>query len=187
MATVSKCSKCDSPAVRRTWRVNWCAKHYRFSSMRQVAQARKLYAPTFDEMQEMVDSLDGMKCPHCERKMNWLLKENAALVITLQHYRNGTIGVLCKSCNSRHAAQPGDEFTEIPLTHKRCHKCSQVLPRTAFGRNRGRTRSACKTCNVKASSAYFKANSTKVNARQNRSRAIKRNELYRQILNGEVT
>ena len=84
----------------------------------------------------MLSHLTGMECPHCKREMHWDRSHGTASQITLQHYRSGLMGFLCHSCNVRHAAQDGDSFVTIPITHKLCRDCNQVKPLDAFGFNR---------------------------------------------------
>ena len=50
------------------------------------------------------------ECPECGTAMNWFTADGASTVATIQHYRDGTIAIVCKSCNTRHAFMDGDSY-----------------------------------------------------------------------------
>lgn len=131
------CRYCKVPTTHKRWNSWMCLMHSRFSQMRSDARKEGNLIPTMDQLHNFHAGLKDMKCPHCQVKMNWLKKDGTRTVITLQHYRNGSMGFLCFSCNSRHSKGNGDDFMDIPITHKRCSCCRYVLPMNAFGTETG--------------------------------------------------
>jgi hypothetical protein len=89
-------------------------------------------------------------CPHCTRKMNWLAADGQSTVVSLQHYRDGTIGLICRACNTRHAAMADDSFRDVPVNSKHCPQCKRVLPLDSFATdNSGRwanRKTYCREC-----------------------------------------
>jgi hypothetical protein len=72
----------------------------RLQNMRAAAKRRGVVVPSMEELLAMVPA--DMKCPCCGRDMVWTTKLGTrADVISLQHYSNGAIGMVCYSCNSR--------------------------------------------------------------------------------------
>lgn len=151
---------CKRAAVAR----RLCVKHYRFTSMRQVAHRTKKRAPSFSEMDKLVPS--GMICPPCGRRMNWAKKEGAGTVITLQHDRSGRLKMICMSCNSRHARFKGDTFYKIQPDERKCSLCGKLKHFTEFPRSRGGSRwkgrtSPCLPCHRKKNERWRKENREK--------------------------
>lgn len=136
-----KCRWCDQPGTRFHGSTPYCVIHARFVQMRGGAKTHGKAVPGLAELEAMRSALVDMRCPHCRRQMHWGRSDGpAASQITLQHYRDGTMGLLCHSCNSRHAAHAGDDFMSIPVTHKLCRDCGEVKPLEAFGFNRNHQR-----------------------------------------------
>ncbi len=100
--------------------------------MRANAKYGGKSVPTESQLEALVDASDGLKCRDCKRGMNWFQTDGVGSVCTLQHYRDGSFGLVCRSCNAKHAPWPGDKFCEVPATHKYCPCCEATLPRTAF-------------------------------------------------------
>lgn len=143
------CSRCGLLALLRQGHQWLCAKHYRFGQMRATAKRRGKSVPTHNQIEDIIPP--AMQCPDCLRIMNWLAREDQTLVATLQHYRDGTLGIVCRSCNTRHAYAPGDSFRDAPKNHKYCPHCSQFLPDSCFYADNSRSgprkiRSWCKAC-----------------------------------------
>jgi hypothetical protein len=158
---------CQEPAVRQQGHQHLCVKHYRYGQMRAAATRRGLAAATDDELDQLLRP--DFCCPDCQRSMNWLRADGPATVATLQHYRDGSLGIVCHSCNVRHNYMPGDTFREMPKDHKRCPRCEQVKPYSEFNTvntKRGpiKVKSYCKAC----SSELFKEWSDR-NPRSSRS------------------
>jgi hypothetical protein len=103
--------------------------------MRRVATRDGKVSPTREHL-ENIFSWDGMTCRDCGVTMHWLKEEGPrAQQLTLQHYRSGSMGFVCLSCNTRHAAMPGDSYCDLPKDHKRCPKCEQIKPLSEFYRD----------------------------------------------------
>lgn len=78
--------------------------------MRLKAANKNKKVPTFSELEKMLNKINNMACPVCDEKMVWH-KSLGELknVITLQHETNGTMSMMCYSCNSTHGPR-GDVF-----------------------------------------------------------------------------
>ncbi|MDR0474545.1 MAG: hypothetical protein LBH43_12845 [Treponema sp.] len=160
------CSKCENGAVIKQGHQWLYEKHYRFGSMRTKAKRDKKTVPTFEKLESILP--DDVKCPSCKRKMNWRQKDGVSMVITLQHNRDGSIQLLCLSCNTRHAKRQGDSFyNENPETEKLCPKCGTVKPLNCFTTDNSKRwknkKSLCKECANKAHDKWLKNNKEKQN------------------------
>jgi hypothetical protein len=123
-----QCYRCMSPAARRVGTSWMCTMHWRFFQMRTQAKRTGQLAPTLEQLEAMPTDV----CPDCGKRMNWLTKEGSASVATLQHYRDGTFGIVCKTCNTRHAFMPGDSYRAMPKDLKWCRRCEQAKPLADF-------------------------------------------------------
>ena len=107
------CARCDYPAARFQGRQHLCAMHYRFGQMRANAKRHGKRVPTETELLEMLSDINtsaGPVCADCSEVMVWLGVEDQRYVVTLQHYRDGDMALVCRSCNTRHAYMPGDMY-----------------------------------------------------------------------------
>ncbi len=143
------CSRCGDPSLRRQGNQWLCKRHYRFGQMRIAAKRAGKVVPEHAELETMVQP--DNKCQSCNELMTWLASESQQRVVSLQHYRNGTMALVCRSCNTRHASMPGDTFCEMPKDHKRCPACEAIKHRSLFSSYRSRTgrltaRSHCRSC-----------------------------------------
>jgi hypothetical protein len=179
MATDGECVRglCRDPAVRKQGRQWLCAKHYRFGQMRATANRRGLYAPA-DHLLERLLRPD-MDCPDCGRRMNWLAVDGQSSVVSLQHYRDGSCGLVCRSCNTRHAHMPSDTYRDMPKDHKRCPQCAQGKPFSDFATDNGRSgpmklKSWCKQCSSVSHTEWQRRNREHYNAKQREGRAARR-------------
>lgn len=132
--TCSRCDlpRCGKPASRR------CAKHHRFVHMRADAKYAGKSVPTEAALEELVLASDGLKCRDCNRQMNWFQSDGVGSVVTLQHYRDGTFGLVCRSCNAAHANWPGDVFVSVDrTTHKFCPNCGETKTLESFRKHGG--------------------------------------------------
>lgn len=179
--SVSICGKqgCDEVSVRKQGHQHLCAKHYRFGQMRVNAKRRGLAVPSHEQLHLLVNS--DLACPDCSRQMNWLSGDGMSSVASLQHYRDGSFGIVCRSCNTRHAFMPDDTFLNIPDNHKYCPHCKLSKPRSEFYRDAGRagelkTKSLCKECSNKSFENWRIKNREKYNARQREYRAKRKLE-----------
>lgn len=151
------CSKCLMLASRNKgteMRPYWlCSRHYRISQMRSEAKKRGKRIPSYDNLEAMIDDLGPeMICIGCDRKMLWFRRSgDPSRTISLQHNRDGTMSLICVSCNTRHHSYPGDSFYDRDKSLRRCGKCEKELPLDNFypskGRGHWRDRvSFCKSC-----------------------------------------
>lgn len=126
-----------------------CARHYRFSQMRSTAKSHGKRVPYVEELLAMPGI--NLKCPDCGVAMNWLSSEGQCTVASLQHYRDGTMAIVCRSCNTRHASMEKDTYRNIPKDCKVCPACSTLKPDIDFFADASRTgqlkrTSKCKAC-----------------------------------------
>lgn len=168
-------SGCNEPSVRKQGRQWLCPKHYRFGQMRATARRHGKVVPTHEHL-ENVFSCDRLTCRDCKRAMNWMRADGAASQITLQHYRSGSMGFVCLSCNSRHAGMEGDSYCAMPADHKRCPTCKAVKSSSEFTKDLSRSgdlqrKSACKSCSNSAASKWKEINRERYNAYQREYRA----------------
>lgn len=71
-----------------------------FRARRMIYGARKYnkYYPDFEILRQMLH--DNRLCPVCGKIMLWKAGKLKADVATLQHYKDGSIGIMCHSCNT---------------------------------------------------------------------------------------
>jgi hypothetical protein len=142
-----KCSRCGNESHIKQGNSRLCVVHYRFATMRSNARRHGKLVPTTQELEGMIP--DRMICPTCSRTMNWLQKEGASTVVSLQHDRSGRMRLLCLACNTRHAQHSGDSFYDLGHGMKVCRRCKEAKPLSAFSQDRhkpiGRV-SYCKPC-----------------------------------------
>lgn len=172
-------SQCNDGAVRKQGHQFLCAKHYRFGQMRVLAKRRGLAVPSHEVLHGLCD--ERLICPDCGRLMNWLSEDGMSSVASLQHYRDGSFGIVCRSCNTRHAYMQGDSFRDIPSDHKYCPCCKTSKSRSEFYVDAGRsgelkTKSHCKKCSDEAISNWRKSNREKYNDQQRNYRAKRKAE-----------
>lgn len=144
------CRWCNSAAVIRQGRIDLCAKHYRFQTMRTRARRDGKTVPSYNDLDDLIPA--GMTCQCCKRGMNWRQSEGASTVITLQHDRDGALRLICLGCNTRHSVHEGDSFYVIPADMKFCPDCRMNLPIGSFSIDRSRPigrKSYCRPCSAK--------------------------------------
>lgn len=152
--TKPTCYKCPAAPVIFSRQTNLCAVHYRMRQMKYDAQASGKVIPDDAVIQSLFDAAiaDGMKCPVCGVVMNWRATDGRKTVLSLQHNRDGTFGLMCLGCNVRHQFYPGDDFYSIPAGHRHCKGCNVTKPLTEFSAHRYPKRQAvyprtlCKKC-----------------------------------------
>lgn len=145
-----KCKLCNEPVIVTSRSRHHCIKHHRFTQMRGAARWRGKTIPSVTELEALFNQ-GGLICPECKRPMVWRRALATDRVVTLQHYRDGSFGLVCQSCNCRHTYMPGDSFRLMPTDHKLCPACNHVKPRSEFYSDISRgsiiqTMSRCKVC-----------------------------------------
>jgi hypothetical protein len=173
------CSRCGDPSVRKQGHQHLCAKHYRFGQMRSRAKRDGKLVPSHEQLNLMAGS--DLNCPDCTRRMNWLQSEGASTVASLQHYRDGTLAIVCLSCNTRHASMDGDSYRDMPKDHKRCGNCREIKPAAEFTKDLGRSgelrrKSTCKACSGQAVNQWKGSNRDRYNEYQRQYRAKRKAE-----------
>ena len=168
------CVRCAAAASHKQGRQWLCPKHYRFGQMRAAAKRNGKTVPTAADLDELTPS--PFDCQDCGEPMNWLGRDGHTQVATLQHYRDGTHGIVCRSCNTRHAFMPNDDFRGTPKEHKFCPECEAVKPFAAFARDAHRSgplklKSWCRVCSGLAHAEWQNNNRDHYNAKQRERRA----------------
>lgn len=156
---MKKCSMCDSDATYVDSNRRLCDKHYRLCQMRDSSRNGYGMKHTIQELESMLPS--DMKCPHCKVDMIWRREKTQKGVtnqITIQHWRDGTVGYLCHRCNTRHASMDGDSYQEMQPDHKFCPGCKTIKHESEFGLKNSRAvlkrNSYCKPCNLDRAKKY---------------------------------
>lgn len=168
------CSRCSDKSVRKQGHQYLCAKHYRFGQMRAKAKQDCKLVPTHSQLHSMKGA--NLRCPDCSVQMNWLAGDGQSTVATLQHYRDKTMAIVCRSCNTRHAAMPDDSYRDMPKDSKYCPACRQVKSLNEFNADNGRSgplkvQSKCKACNRSALEKWREKNRDRYNEYQRNKRA----------------
>lgn len=162
------CSLCKIPAVIKQGHQWLCVRHYRFRQMRSCARRRGKTVPSCQELELMVPK--NMQCPGCSRTMVWRSKEGPATVISLQHDRSGKMRMLCRSCNTRHAAFMGDSFYTHDQTKRVCPRCKQLLDWNHFSTDRTprwkNKNTYCRQCRTEMHAAWVAKNRERENAKR---------------------
>lgn len=172
---------CVEMSVIRQGRQFLCPKHYRFGQMRSVARRDGKYVPSHLELEALLNAQPTLGCNDCGRVMNWRSSDGAASVLTLQHYRSGSLAFSCLSCNTRHASMSGDSFCDMPTGHKKCPKCDDIKPSSEFTKDNSRTgdirrKSFCRSCSDNLVNQWKEANRDQYNAYQRAYRAKRKAE-----------
>lgn len=168
------CSRCGSSATIKQGNQWLCDKHYRFGQMRSTARRHGKEVPSHELLEAIAET--GMKCPDCSVAMNWRAKDGQATVASLQHYRSGEMGIVCRTCNTRHAFMPGDEYCEMDKGNKLCPGCGLVKHLSMFTVDNSRSglakrKSHCKSCSDSAASQWRNENRERYNEYQRDYRA----------------
>ena len=161
-----KCYVCGDEAIKRHGRSNMCEKHHRFKQMQRTAKQDKKYVPSIFELEKIVP--EGMICQDCGIQMHWIDDENRASGAVLQHYRDGTIALVCMSCNTKHGIMQGDSYKQVPVGHKLCPGCKTIKPHSDFSKRRDSKKeyplTLCKPCALEKHKEWRKKNPEKYKA-----------------------
>jgi hypothetical protein len=157
------CSQCDFEATYVFGHTRLCDIHYRIKQMRENSKSHGKYSPTRKELEDLIP--EDMKCPECKVTMRWrrkLYEKGVNNQITIQHWRDGTIGLICLSCNARHASMPDDSYKDMPKDHKLCPRCQQILHENNFCVKNSRAvlkrNSICNSCNRELRKIHYDKN-----------------------------
>lgn len=162
------CSICANAASHKQGHQYLCPMHYRFGQMRSSAKRRGKLVPTRESLAKMVDA-HHMRCAHCKIQMNWLAKEGSATVATLQHNRDGSMCLLCLSCNTRHAQFKDDTFYLRNTALHPCRDCGKELPKEYFFKDQSRPlgiKPYCKHCSNERHRKWSYNNRSRINEKQ---------------------
>ena len=178
-SAVFRCSCCVRVAVIKQGNQWLCDKHYRFGQMRASAKRNGKAVPTRAELEAMLTQ--DFHCPECRRKMNWRSVDGQDTVASLQHYRDGRLGIICLSCNSRHAAAPSDSFSDFPKDCKYCPRCQTFKSDSEYTKDKNRSgprqiASWCKPCKNKSATKWKQNNREQYNQYQREYRAKQKAE-----------
>ncbi len=130
----------------------YCDKHHRFRKMRQGAKAQKKYVPSWEELELLLFIwCQNFKCPICNKKMIWWSNnKKRAKIISLQHNNDGSILLICYSCNSGHgSSQLGDRYFDLKQNEKYCSDCKRILSKKLFPksvRSKDKLMTQCRQC-----------------------------------------
>lgn len=169
-----RCSVCELPAVIVQGHQHLCSKHYRFGQMRANAKRHGKVVPTREELEVMPGT--DLYCPDCGIEMNWRSVDGMATVASLQHYRDGTMAIVCRTCNTRHVFMEGDSYRDMEKDHKLCPKCESIKPLSEFTLHSSRSGPAkrtswCRSCNGEANKLWRESNREKYNEQKRAYRA----------------
>lgn len=172
-----KCYVCGDASIKRHNRSNMCEKHHRFHGMQKIAKMDKKYVPSLYELEKLVP--EDMICQDCGVLMHWIDDDNRTSGAVLQHYRDGTLAIVCLSCNTRHGQMVGDSYRDTPKDHKLCTCCKTIKPLSFFSLRKDGKRpypmSKCKQCNLDAHRKWREQNPDKYkksNKRNNERRML---------------
>lgn len=165
------CSQCNCEATYVDKRRRLCDMHYRINQMRQDSWTRYKVKHSIQELVNLIP--ENLACPKCNVAMVWRRAKNQKGLnnqLTIQHWRDGSIGFLCMSCNVRHSSMYGDSYKEMDVDQKKCPKCNTIKPKDQFcfksSRSVLKRNSICNLCNQIAAKKWKDENKEKVNAFQ---------------------
>lgn len=171
-----KCHICGDEAIKRHGYSKFCAKHRRFVQMQKTAKQDGKYVPSIYEIEKITPP--DMICQDCGVLMNWIDGPNRPSNAVLQHYRDGSLGITCMSCNTKHGMMPGDSYRDFPEGHKLCTACKTIKPLALFSlRKDGKKpypKSNCKQCDLAAHKEWRKNNPEKYKEATKRGNQAKR-------------
>jgi hypothetical protein len=137
----------------------YCSKHYRILNARGRARSDGKGASSQDELEASLPV--DLICPICTRTMCYHYSEiDWASVVSLQHWRDGTLSWLCHSCNSRHGssiltdAEWIKQRSLITALEKFCFRCNKIKPLSEFYRATNEklgVQGFCRSCTNEAS------------------------------------
>lgn len=156
------CSRrgCNEEAKhKRNKTVTYCDKHFVWSDRKRTSKSRNKTFPSIEEFETLWKELINNKfhCLVCRKKMiiKSLQKGLKGCVVSLQHWKDGSLGLICTACNTGHGhSKLGDDWKHVPKNFKYCPACDKIKNKENFGKNRSRSNGLtdeCKLCNNKRS------------------------------------
>ena len=134
-----KCSRrdCEREAEKRhSASMMYCRRCYRI--MKMLDASRRRYpgvVTTWKEIAKLWDETEARgTCPHCLNPMPLYSEDGKRKgMATIQHYDNGTLGIICLTCNLAHSkSELRDKLFSLRLDQKYCHDCKQIKSRDDF-------------------------------------------------------
>lgn len=193
------CKFCNEPVSARCRGQNRrCDRHYRILKMVKGSIRRGLFTPDESVLDSMIDETgENLSCPSCGKSMTFHSSANGmADVLSIQHNSDGTVSLLCLSCNSRHGNMHNRDsrFPQCGADKKSCGVCKEILPLDEFYAGncyRGR-QGSCKKCSLKLSKQYIEKNADKMRAWRkkyhlsNKDRLNERSRIYHEQNKDEI-
>ncbi len=141
----------------------YCFQCNRFNKMINQAKQGNKYTPSLKELKTMLPI--NLICPICSKKMIWCTKlGRLGDVISLQHNHDGSIVLICHSCNSAHGqSHLGDKYFNLKENEKYCPKCKEILSIDKFSNTKCKKdghNGICKKCDKKKRKIYYHKNKT---------------------------
>lgn len=133
------CSRkdCDAIGVKRHSKtLVYCARHYRV--MKMLDYSRRVYpnwSVSYEEIERLlVKAMAEGDCPHCGKMMIFFPENRRRSgMATIQHYDDGTLGIICFTCNLAHSkSELRDKLFLVPKGNKFCPDCQTVKPKSEF-------------------------------------------------------
>lgn len=136
-----KCGRqwCQALGTERWSRkTSFCARCFRI--VRMLYMAHKRYPDrslSFDEVSALLAAVEpDLKCPACTKQMHMVSGGPRGSLVTIQHYNDGRLGMLCGTCNISHGhSKLGDAFWSVPAGHKFCPTCESIKPFADYRKN----------------------------------------------------
>lgn len=163
------CARCLDSATILQGHQWLCDRHYRFGQMRANAKRAGKTVPPHHKLEVMLGA--DLCCPDCGVQMNWRARDGQATVASLQHYRDGTWAIVCRSCNTRHAFMPDDAYRTSDKNTKWCPQCKSNRPFKDFFADNNRSgpakrKSWCRQCSGAAHQKWTARNRDRRNEYQ---------------------
>lgn len=147
-----RCS--EKGEVRMASKLNYCVLHARTYYAIKSAKRNGKEVPSFNWLADQFKK--SKKCPYCGcdfKETRGTGSSSRKGVPSLQHYRDGRMGIVCQPCNSLEANSPiGEEVFKLNSNEKYCSSCRKVKSKDLFWGNsarRGRIDPYCILCNQK--------------------------------------
>lgn len=126
--------RCGAFAFRARGKSAYCLKHHRFHQMRKEAKSRGLLVPTWQQLEWLLPV--DMVCHECDEPMIWTAPAGSTsrgATISLQHYRDGSFGLIHHRCNVIHGKLTVlGEHDRLPEGMKACPRCEKILSIESF-------------------------------------------------------